>query len=1024
MCISSYNSTGFSLQRQKFISDELLLFSDVLCVQEHFLLAGNKKNNNTDKLLKVFGDNYDMYIEPALKPNSVVNQGRGKGGLVTMWRKYLTKYVTKIATNNYRLLATKFSFPCGPLLLLNTYFMTDPRSAVFDDTELQSLLADIRVAVNQSQCNNILLAGDLNTDFTRNTKFVQIVRDFIEETGLVVFWSNPDAAADHFIEPVQFTHSQCNNNVVYHSTIDHFCSNPRVYNAVTEAGAYHSGANLSNHSPIYCKINVGELDTGLEEEMRRQVPSWGKANVDERVQWKEQLAGKLREVAIPHCVTCRNVHCTQHEDDIVNYCMEVLETVDSVTKECLPCSGGGGGRGGTKDTPGWNEFVRPYQDDSKFWYGVWGAAGRPQAGDVYHNMRQSKAQYHHAVRRLKRSQQRILNNKFVESVKDGGVNIFDEVKKFRGVNKTCSSRIDGEVGADNIASHFAGQYSELYSRVELGSEFEDMCEEVERNIGLNSLDDIDRVDENLVKEALNKLKAGKSDALFDYSSDCLINGPPELVTHLTQMIKTFLVHGSVPFFLLLCTLVPIVKDNLGDTAASSNYRAIAISALVMKLLDWVILLLEADKLSTDQLQFGYTAGTSTMMCTWAVSAVVEHYNLRGKVVYGAALDCSKAFDMVEWVELFKELMKRGVASIFLRVLINVYRHQRCDVRWNGRYSTRFPVTNGVRQGAVSSAIFFNIYCNRLIVRLRTLGTGCWVGGEFAGVWVYCDDIFLLSASRAGLQSMMTECEIFAGANHLQFSTNIDPVKSKTKCIIFSKNDIDRTGISPIMLNGNPLPWVSHLKHLGNILQCDNSMNNDCCDKRRKFIGKIHSLHLEFHFVSPQVLLNLYDKYACSFYGSSLWNLFNADSLRIYNAWNVSVRYAYNVPFNTHIYFIDSLSPNSHIKTQLCSKFVSFVSKNDKCNKPVLRLLSSLCKSDKRTVYSQNLSNIAKECDTDASKLTNYSVKKCLKFYPIPHHEEWRIDMLLNLLAIKYDHMYIDDFNQEEISHMIKYVCTS
>ena len=74
-------------------------------------------------------------------------------------------------------------------------------------------------------------------------------------------------------------------------------------------------------------------------------------------------------------------------------------------------------------------------------------------------MKSSKAQYKYAVRRLKRSQEKIVNNKFVNSVKDGGVNIFEEVKKFRGKTKTCSSNIDGEVGAANIASHFAEQYS-------------------------------------------------------------------------------------------------------------------------------------------------------------------------------------------------------------------------------------------------------------------------------------------------------------------------------------------------------------------------------------------------------------------------------------------------------------------------------------------------------------------------------------------------------------------------------------
>ena len=211
------------------------------------------------------------------------------------------------------------------------------------------------------------------------------------------------------------------------------------------------------------------------------------------------------------------------------------------------------------------------------------------------------------------------------------------------------------------------------------------------------------------------------------------------------------------------------------------------------------------------------------MYSWAVSAVIEYYNIRGKVVYGATLDCSKAFDMVEWVQLFKELMERGVAPLLLRLLLNIYQHQRCDVRWNGRYSTRFPVSNGVRQGSVSSGIFFNCYCNRLIKRLRELGTGCTVGNEFCGVFVYCDDIFLLSASWSGLQSLMTTCQNFANDNNLKFSTNNIPAKSKSKCIIFSKNAAHRLNVSPIMLDGNPLPWVTNVKHLGHVFDCDNSM---------------------------------------------------------------------------------------------------------------------------------------------------------------------------------------------------------
>ena len=46
-----YNSGGLGLHRQHFITT-ILLFSDILCIQEHFLLdSGDRKNSNTHKLM-------------------------------------------------------------------------------------------------------------------------------------------------------------------------------------------------------------------------------------------------------------------------------------------------------------------------------------------------------------------------------------------------------------------------------------------------------------------------------------------------------------------------------------------------------------------------------------------------------------------------------------------------------------------------------------------------------------------------------------------------------------------------------------------------------------------------------------------------------------------------------------------------------------------------------------------------------------------------------------------------------------
>ena len=54
---------------------------------------------------------------------------------------------------------------------------------------------------------------------------------------------------------------------------------------------------------------------------------------------------------------------------------------------------------------------------------------------------------------------------------------------------------------------------------------------------------------------------------------------------LSIIIQCYLIHGHVTRFLLLATLLPIIKDKLGSICNSKNYRSIAINSLILKLFD-------------------------------------------------------------------------------------------------------------------------------------------------------------------------------------------------------------------------------------------------------------------------------------------------------------------------------------------------------------------------------------------------------------------------------------------------------
>ena len=432
-------------------------------------------------------------------------------------------------------------------------------------------------------------------------------------------------------------------------------------------------------------------------------------------------------------------------------------------------------------------------------------------------MRHSKYQYKYAFRRVQRAKNKIQNDQFVSGVLGGGIKLFDAIKKHRGKVKKCSSTIDGEVGANNIAGQFANIYSDLYNRVEDNSELLDWQQNLDQRISNRDMYQVQRVTEDVVKQGLARMKGSKSDAIFNFQSDCLINGPPILVSHLTNLLRLFISHGVVPYFILVCTLLPLVKDNLGDITSSENYRAIAAGSQLLKLVDIVILILEGDKLRCDQLQFGFQPKASTTMCSRVATAVIDHYNRQGATVYGCAMDLSKAFDLVEWLELFRVLDAKNVSPVYLRILLYIYTNQCCDVKWNGASSDQFQVRNGVRQGAVTSPILFSVYIDELFCILRNSGLGCRIHGLFYGCLGYADDLFLMSASRSGLQSMVDSCAMFAKKKNLKFSTNPDPIKSKTKGIIFSLKPKMRLNVLKLKLNGDDLPWVTEVKHLGNTL---------------------------------------------------------------------------------------------------------------------------------------------------------------------------------------------------------------
>ena len=70
--------------------------------------------------------------------------------------------------------------------------------------------------------------------------------------------------------------------------------------------------------------------------------------------------------------------------------------------------------------------------------------------------------------------------------------------------------------------------------------------------------------------------------------------------------------------------------------------------------------------------------------------------------------------------------------------------------------------------------------NDLYTILHRRRSGCWINGEYYGIIGYSDDILLLAPTLDALKEMLLACEDYAVEHNLQFSTDPNPKKSKTK----------------------------------------------------------------------------------------------------------------------------------------------------------------------------------------------------------------------------------------------------
>ena len=160
-------------------------------------------------------------------------------------------------------------------------------------------------------------------------------------------------------------------------------------------------------------------------------------------------------------------------------------------------------------------------------------------------------------------------------------------------------------------------------------------------------------------------------------------------------------------------------------------------------------------------QYGVRPGRSTTDQVFTLKQIAEKSWEHGKDFFACFVDFEKAYDRVPRDKFWKVLQEYGVDRQLLRAIKSFFCKPKVCVCVNGKQSKPFDVGVGLRQGCVSSLLFFIVYMNWI--------DKCSQADECATIenckisrLLFANDLVLLSSTKSGLQRPLNS---FANARY-------------------------------------------------------------------------------------------------------------------------------------------------------------------------------------------------------------------------------------------------------------------
>ena len=629
--ICTYNCKGFNISKVKHFK-HLLSECDILLVQDTWALK-----DQVGRLNRHF-DDYNTYGVSGINED-VILKGRPYGGVSFLYKKSISPYVQVCELSSNRACCIRLSTNVGFVYLFNVYMPCDSttNTNLDDYNEVLSVISNFCATHNVVNC---VIGGDVNTDISRiksgNTISLQ---NFIEKENLFL-------AISEVINTVTHTYTGINNTS---SLIDHFIMSENMCLLANNYYTMDSVDNLSDHVPLFIVVNCFVETVPIESvKIASRSPLWRKASSRDIQQYQLELDIILQScypIAEMMCdkensLCLKREHVSKFHDNIMNAAHHAME-------KHIPHTG----NRKLNVIPGWDSEMDSARQTSLFWHNMWKECGREKSGIVYDIMKMCRSNYHYKLRALRKKKHIKTKLSLSKSMlRNKPTTYWKSASAIRKNKYNTTQMVDGVCGDSSIADLFRRKYQSLYNSIEsLDKEMAELSENIKTAIKVEC--DCPKANERLshcheinnfdISRAIAKIKSDKiSDNGLVYSNN-FIYGTNLLHKCLSILFTSMIYHGFAPQTFICAQIIPIPKGSKATLTCSDKYRSIAISNVIGKILDHVIIDRQSECLKTCDYQFGFKPKSSTVLCSTMVNETIQYYTENGgSPVYLLLLDAT------------------------------------------------------------------------------------------------------------------------------------------------------------------------------------------------------------------------------------------------------------------------------------------------------------------------------------------------------------------------------------------------